>query len=234
MIIVSACNQKGGIFTLEGEKLHDGDTRGLAYSLRHNWLFFATQEGIFATDPEFHKVEQIVKDNRSWHGLWYDGLNLEAVDPVHDTICKFSLDGEQLGRYKWFKEGEHGRLHTNDMWIDDGDVYVTCFQQGVCKNGTPLGWGVSSQPHSVVRWNGRTYWCASNLGRVMCEGDIFAEVEGFARGLLPLGDHLYVGVSHDRYRKQGCAGYRKLDQQGKAVEHGFFEEAREVYTMIAL
>jgi hypothetical protein len=234
MILVSCCNQKGGIFLLDGTKLRDGDTRGMCYSLLHNWVFFATPEGIFRADPKFERVERIVKEDRAWHGLWWDGEYIAAVDPVHDTIWKFTTDGQAMGRYKWFKDGEHGRLHTNDMWVDGDDVYVTCFQKGVCKNGDPLDLGVSSQPHSVVVWNGRMFWCASNLGRVMSEGDIFAEVEGFARGLLPHGLELYVGVSHDRYRKQGCAGYRKLNMQGEVVEHGFFEEAREVYTMIRL
>jgi hypothetical protein len=236
MILVSACNQKGGIFLLDGTKMHDGDTRGLAYCLLRDFLFFATQDGIFrvACPCVFPwKPEQIVKDSRSWHGLWWDGENLAAIDPVHDTIFKFTAQGETLGRYKWFGEGQYGRLHTNDIWIEDGNTYVTCFQKGVCKNGDELGYGKSSQPHSPVLWDGTLFWCASNLGRVMIEGEIFAEVEGFARGLLPHGRHLYVGVSHDRYRKQGCAGYRKLDRDGKAVEHGFFEEAREIYTMIS-
>jgi hypothetical protein len=146
--------------------------------------------------------EVCYESDLDWHGLHNAGDCLLAVDPVHDHIHEFTLDGEHVGHYAW-KPDSAGRLHNNDIWVDGDDIYQCTHAWGVCRNGVPLDMGKHTQPHSVMRHEGKTYFCASRDGTVVCDGAVLCSPGGFTRGIFPLEWGFWVGSSQQRHEAGG-------------------------------
>jgi hypothetical protein len=208
-MIVTGCNGKPGLMHIIDEHVQlveTGDTRGACYV--GTTLFYMTRKGLHKqpmgkTPALQHKLAC------DWHGLHNAGDCLLAVDPVTDRIHEFSLEGVYRHAWKWKKDSD-GRLHNNDVCVDGADIYQCTFNWGICKNGVPLGTGKSVQPHSVTRYGGLTYYCASNLGAVVREGDPFIEPGGFTRGLLATPEGLWVGSSKQRHGAGGTGARVEL------------------------
>jgi hypothetical protein len=208
-MIVTGCNGKPGLIHILNGKPHlieTGDTRGACFV--GTTLFYLTRDGLNRqrmgeTASLHHRMKC------DWHGLHRAPDCLLAVDPVTDLIHEFTLDGEYVRPWKW-KEDSHGRLHNNDVCVDEGDIYQCTFNWGICKNGVPMGTGKSVQPHSVTRFRDLTYYCASNLGTVIQEGDPFCEPGGFTRGLLATDAGLWVGSSQQRHNAGGTGARVEL------------------------
>lgn len=195
-MIVTACNAKSGLMYIIDGKPHlatEIDTRGACYV--EGVLWYVTRDGLWR-HKEGCETELLTRSQRDWHGLHNAGDCLLAVDPVTDEIVEFNFYGRQTHVWKW-KPGS-GRLHTNDVCVDNGDIYMSTFNLGICKNGVALGFGKHVQPHSVTRHEGLTYYCGSNLGQVMREGDVICEPGGFTRGLLATDEGFWVGCSQKR------------------------------------
>lgn len=208
-MIATGCNGKPGLMHIhEGHVVlvETGDTRGACFV--GSTLFYLTRQGLCRqkvgeTPALVHKLAC------DWHGLHRAPDCLLAVDPVTDRIHEFTLEGAYVCVWKW-KGDQHGRLHNNDVAVDGSDIYQCTFNWGICKNGKPMGTGKSVQPHSVTRWSGLTYYCASNLGTVIREGDMFIEPGGFTRGLYACDDGLWVGSSQQRHNAGGTGARIEL------------------------
>ena len=201
-MIVTGCNGKPGIMhILEGhvQLTKIGDTRGAAFV--GSTLFYLNKSGLWR-QRQGELAELVHKNAKDWHGLHRTPDALLAVDPVTDLIHEHTIEGEYVCAWKW-KGDEHGRLHNNDICVDGSDLYTCTFNWGICKNGKPLGTGTKVQPHSVIRHDGLTYYCASNLGQVVREGDPWIEPGGFTRGLLATVEGLWVGSSQQRHHAGG-------------------------------
>ncbi len=205
MIVIGCCNGKPGLLTLDGDEITQvtkHDTRGTVYVPERDAIYFLSKAALHIWHMGQRAPEQLYDGARDWHGLVYADGHLFAVDPVNDVIFEFDLEGAPVQSYEWKAPGE-GRLHTNDIWIEGTDLYTCCFNWGICKNGQMQEQGKNSQPHSVIRHGGSTYYCASNKGLVMKDYEEFCAPDGFTRGLLATPDGLWVGSSADRH---GCGG----------------------------
>lgn len=201
-MIVTGCNGKPGLMHILGGDVtfvETGDTRGACFV--GTTLFYLTRAGLVRQRqgevPALCHGMQL-----DWHGLHNVGDCLLAVDPVTDLLHEFTLEGTYVGAWKWKADSE-GRLHTNDVFVEDGDIYQCTFNWGICKNGVPLGTGKHVQPHSVTRFRGMTFYCASNLGTVIREGDIFCVPGGFTRGMCATEQGMWVGSSAQRRHAGG-------------------------------
>ncbi len=208
-MIVTGCNGKPGLMHIIDEhvKLEEiGDTRGACYV--GSTLFYLNRSGLHrqAHGESSHIVHESAKD---WHGLHRAPDCLLAVDPVTDRIHEHTLLGQYVRAWKWKSDNE-GRLHNNDIWVEGSDLYTCTFNWGICKNGKPMGTGKSVQPHSVTRWDGLTYYCASNLGKVIREGDPWIEPGGFTRGLWATDEGMWVGSSQQRHAAGGTGARVEL------------------------
>lgn len=196
-MIVTGCNGRPGlIYIIDGkpELIETGDTRGACYV--GTTLFYLTREGLWRQRVG-EKAVQVYEARLDWHGLHNAGESLLAPDPVSDLIHEFTMDGKYVKPINW--KDHEARLHTNDCWREGPDLWLTCFGWGVVKNGEAQGYGTSVQPHSPIRREGKTFFCASNAGKIMCEGEVFATPGGFTRGLCPTPDGLWVGISNKRH-----------------------------------
>ena len=201
-MIVTGCNGKPGMMHIVDEHvqfIETGDTRGACFV--GTTLFYLTKQGLNMQRQGEHPA-LIHKSNRDWHGLHRAPDCLLAPDPVTDLIHEFTLTGVYVGAWKW-KSDADGRHHTNDCCVEGSDLYLSCFTRGIVRNGEPLGTGRNLQPHSVTRHGGLTYYCGSNLGEVMREGDLWITPGGFTRGLLATPNGLWVGSSAQRRHAGG-------------------------------
>lgn len=208
-MIVTGCNGKPGlmhIFDGRATLVETGDTRGACYV--GSTLFYLTRDGL--TRHAEGEVPSLVHRLKcDWHGLHRAPDCLLAVDPVTDNIHEYSLTGKYVRAWKW-KDDSDGRLHNNDVCVEGDDIYQCTFNWGICKNGKPLGTGKNVQPHSVTRFRGLTYYCASNLGTVIQEGDPWIEPGGFTRGLLATDEGMWVGSSQQRHHAGGTGARIEL------------------------
>lgn len=207
-MIVTGCNGKPGLMHVNQNDVvlvETGDTRGACYV--GTTLFYLTRAGL-VRQKEGEPPALVHGSNRDWHGLHNAGDCLLAVDPVTDLIHEYSLAGDYVRAWKW--HGEDGRLHCNDVFVDGDDIYQCTFNWGICKNGEPMGTGKNVQPHSVTRFRGLTYYCASNLGMVIQEGDPWIEPGGFTRGLMATLDGMWVGSSQQRHNAGGTGARVEL------------------------
>lgn len=205
VMIVTGCNGRPGLITIiEGNPvlLETGDTRGACFV--GNTLFYLTRNGLWR-QHEGETAEHLYDVPLEWHGLHNAGDCLLAPDPVSDLIHEFTMDGKYVRPISW-KEPGTKRLHTNDCWRDGLDLWLSCFGLGICKNGVPMGWGTNAQPHTPIRWQGKTYWCASNHHKVMRDNEEFAQLGGFTRGLCATARGLWVGLSTMRHTNSDCNG----------------------------
>ena len=209
VLIVTGCNGKPGLIRiLDGQPVlvETGDTRGACFVGRD--LFYLTRAGLIR-HGEGETPELVHDSPRDWHGLHNTGDCLLAVDPVTDLIHEYSLTGEYIRPWSW-KDDSEGRLHCNDVFVDGDDIYQCTFNWGICLNGVPTGTGKNVQPHSVMRFRGLTYYCASNLGEVIQEGEVFCTPGGFTRGLLATPEGLWVGSSQQRHHAGGTGARVEL------------------------
>lgn len=243
MIVIGCCNGKPGLLYLEADNspcfVHKQDTRGTCYVPERDAIYCLTRGGLsrWIVDPdrEPHTLRgplQIAEGARDWHGLIYHGGSLWATDPVTDVICEFSLDGALLGTYDW-KQPADGRLHTNDIFFHEGDMYLSCFSYGIVKNGDALGIGKNVQPHSPIIYDGSLYFCASNKGEVHDEqGDVFCSPGGFTRGLLGTSEGLWVGSSAQRHGAGGSGARIELyDWTSGYLKYTIDLPTNEVYSI---
>lgn len=221
MIVIGCCNGKPGLLYLDENNspcfVHKNDTRGTCFVEERNAIYFVTRAGLsrWSLSPDLDPQHvrgpvQIAAAARDWHGLIYRDGSLWATDPVSDEILEFDLDGELLDIYEWKPERE-GRLHTNDVWFDGADMWLSCFNWGIVKNGQEQELGKQSQPHSPIIYENSLYFCASNKGEVHDQqGDVFCSPGGFTRGLLGTPEGLWVGSSAQRHGTGGSGARIEL------------------------
>lgn len=203
MIVIGCCNKDGGLYTTAGglTKINDDDVRGICHV--HGLIYYVDRSTLNVWDmrQEPHKfIDGFLAHDL--HGLiYYDG-SLWATDPVHDVIYELDLDGTLKGKYRWVGANK-GRWHTNDIWFYDDDLWTSSFVGGICKNGQQLELGKHKQPHSIIVYDGTPYFCASNVGQVYRDRDVFCSPGGFTRGLHSTPEGLLVGSSAER---NGCGG----------------------------
>lgn len=215
-MIVTGCNDNPGLMHVHDGKVglfKTGDTRGACFV--GSTLFYLTRQGLWRQHVG-EGAELVYAEPLQWHGLHNTGHSLLAPDPCSDLIHEFTLEGEYVKPINW--KDNPNVLHTNDCWRDGPDLWLSCFVLGICKNGVPQGYGQGEQPHTPVRHEGRTYYCSSNAGTVMCEKEQFCAPGGFTRGLLPLEDGMWVGSSKQRYGPDGRAVVRFYSWQGVLLE----------------
>lgn len=229
-MIVTGCNGNPGLIQIIDGKptLHPtGDTRGACFV--GTTLFYFTRLGLWRQREAELAALVYDKGDVEWHGLHKAAGVLLAPDPVTDSIYMFDLDGKYLKKIHW-KQDEH-RLHTNDCFWENGDLWLTCFILGVCKNGEPLGWGKDCQPHTPIRWQGATYWCASKENRVMRDNEQFAQLDGFTRGLCATPEGLWIGSSAKRHEQTGTFGKITLYDWDGAFKQAIDLPTAEVYAI---
>lgn len=199
MLLVSMCDG-GGLRDITGRELGmKGDSRGI--TIKGDRLFAACgasrfkrgiyeltwNEGSQEFDPKC-----LYEQNRDWHGLYSLPNGFLAVDAKF--VIKFDESLNEVERWKPLNCG-----HVNDVCIWKDEIIVSGFQRGPCKlDGTQLFRNMA-QPHSLVVDDHDNLWsCDSTEGALLKNGDIFAQVEGYARGVLVLQDSVMLGVSNDR------------------------------------
>lgn len=217
IMMVSCCNQVGGLWSRDSGLIAEGDYRGMAqigsrlYVLSRDTLL-ELRDGTLV--PIWEAAGQ------DWHGLGYCGKNLWIVDPVSDMLFEIDLDGNFVGKHR-YKGDEGSRLHTNDICFHEGDMYQSSFCWGICRNGQQLGFGAGVQPHSPTFAWGELHWCASAKGEVMRNDQPIHHEEGFPRGMAydATRDVLWVGYGKNRHKDgRTFASIVAIDFDGKVVE----------------
>lgn len=216
-MIVSCCNQNGGLWSTDDGLICEDEARGIVNV--DGRIYFATKKGLC----EFHRSEQtstlLWGETRDWHGLTHHEGRLWMVCPIRDLLTEHDLEGRLLGQYTYAKET--GRMHTNDITFHKGAMYQCNFTQGICKDGVPLGLAASMKPHSVVFWKDRLTFCASAKGEVWVEDKSIARWSNcFPRGLLPEGDVLWVGRGRHRHTQDNMrlADIACIDDEGEVQD----------------
>lgn len=231
MIVIGCCNRHGGLLTLEREVLthvNKLDVRGTVYA--NGLIYFVTRSHLYSFDGKRSTELERTHVANDLHGLhWHDGA-LWLVDPVHDVIFETGLDGKLKHKWKWVKPN-NGRWHTNDIWLDDYNVYTSSFVGGICLNGKQLDWGKNTQPHSVILRNDDIFYCASNKGQVFKGPKLFCSPGGFTRGLLATDDGLWVGSSADRHGAGGKNARIQLYDWDGALQREVTLPTNEVYAI---
>lgn len=197
-LIIGCCGSDPGLVLtnhLEAEQVLDVQVRGVV--CEGGRIYFCAGLGLY----EYHSPGEFTQlwtdGNGEWHGLTHHEGRLYMVHPRSDDIWQFDMDGKHLDiiHYKTVVE----RQHTNDICFHKGVMYQSNFQQGICKEGVPLGLGAGDQPHSVTFWNDRLVFCASAKSQVVLDGEVLATYKNFfVRGLLSSGDRLWVGRGRTR------------------------------------
>lgn len=226
MIVIGCCNKDGGLFTYDGEllKINDQDVRGVAAV--HGNIYYVNRTTLFKDGTNL--APAVVAHDL--HGLIYFGGSLWATDPVVDLIHEFNIYGLHLGTYRWFGDNK-GRWHTNDIWLDDENLWTCSFVGGICKNGQQLELGKHRQPHSVIRHDATLYFCASNVGQVFRDNEVFCEPGGFTRGLHATPDGLLVGSSAERHGAGGTKARMQLYGWDGLLKYTVDVPANEIYAI---
>lgn len=248
MLIVSCCNQGGGIFTIDEEtfeitKIGSKEIRGIA--VYDGKLFACNSQGLCVYDTKFFCIieKQIAED---WHGLQVFQEKIFVVTPVRDSICVFNMDLVPVASRSILnlRQGSEGWNHINDLCFDGNSIYFSMFSQlarrdytkgiGCIKKINNVGIEIIQEdlkePHSPCLYGGSLYYCNSTLGEVRRGDEVIISINSYTRGLLVTDNYYYVGLSKLRGQEKGrCGVLRKSKKDGQEIFIPL--DANEVYAI---
>lgn len=205
------------------------------------------------------------------HSVVRLGEDLCVASTGTDEIAAYRLDGCRVRdpRVLWAPTASGTDTHhVNSLFVLGDDLWCSAFgpreseryswataANGYIRNvtqGSTLIDGLR-QPHTVVWHDGHVYYCNSPLGTVNVDGDVFAYLHGYARGLVFAPDgHLYVGTSlgrrparapdradvfdnlHDEGSPHGRCAVVRFSPSGSRTEIGLSHRGDEIYDLLIL
>ncbi|MCZ8512564.1 DUF4915 domain-containing protein [Paenibacillus filicis] len=213
----------GGLFVLDFDlnnisRIFTGDCRGIAPN-KDGFFVGTNSHGVLQLDKELNIMKQHNVPQLDIHGLRMDedGL-LYIVETKHNSIGIYQTNPfKRIDELK-ISNSETDEHHINDIWIEDGKIYVSMFSfkggwkqidgnydgviarynledkemEGILLNDLQL-------PHSVMKINNELFVCESLNMNLMRENKIVAQFNGFTRGLAYDSLHLYIGQSEMRH-----------------------------------
>lgn len=236
MILVSCCNENGGLYVVDPESgkvetVLDLEVRGV---VKLNGYWFAASGPGTSKSRKIHKLDagfNIVAtygDERDWHGLEVRDGNLLAVDAVKDEIVELDSDLGLVRTITWHDTDE--KRHTNDICPIESGLLLSSFGQGISlmpvSGPAVRKYRTGDQPHSVTVGGGRVWWCDSKAGLVLRDREIMRNSDRYLRGLRVVAGGFWYGESNRRGHSSGnCAMLRHSD--GLTIEM----PSPEIYTM---
>lgn len=229
MILISAFARRSnlgtGLLQVNGdtvEIIDDKPTTGLYWSpsrklSRVLWSYFGP------TTVEIDGQLILLDGVGNVHDISWDGPNLVIVDPDHDRVVWFDLNGTEL--HSWSPQGSLGEgdsCHLASLAWHEEVLYVTTFgiyneprgwagKAAIDKRGALLEVGTGREvisglatPHTPRRWRDGWLLCESVLGDLVYIPDELSrnrntiQLGGWCRGVLVDGDTAYVAVSAPR------------------------------------
>jgi hypothetical protein len=180
-----------------------------------------------------------------------------------DSVVRLSGVGEDYCEETHWAHGDGSHeVHVNSLLVAGRNIYVTMFgprtDGGWYDTCGGSVWNLStrtkvcsglSHPHSLFLLNGRLCVLESFHGRVLDISDggpceLF-RVEGYIRGAVQNGEHLYLGTSFVRLRskhtgksrreskiRSKCGIYRINLQSGQTERCELWEHGREIYDLL--
>ena len=216
MIIVSCCDQEGGIFTIDEntlavQKVVDTETRGI--DIDKGELFACNKGGLQVYDLDFNLLRSTSKPN-DWHGLRVIDNAVNAVSATEDTLYIFSKDLTLEGKATLREGTGQGRNHINDLFYANGALYYSMFSDMVkesyklgpgCIKKTNNGAGpvITSlqEPHTVYIYESELYYCNSAKGTFHKGVETIIDTDSYTRGIEITDSHYWVGCSKDRHNR---------------------------------
>jgi hypothetical protein len=131
---------------------------------------------------------------------------------------RFAITNSNESKIHWYDKDMNGEKthqvslgHLNDIfWTKDGYL-LSSFSEGISRLSLDLSTVKHLYPgdksHSVMLVGEDIWWCNSNLGHVMKNGEVWKDIGGFSRGLY-FGDDgfIVIGVCNHKYNGSGNAG----------------------------
>jgi hypothetical protein len=238
MIIVSCCNQSGGIFTIDEEtfevtKVINVETRGI--DIYDGKLFACNFQGLQTYDENFDLIKEYTKP-KDWHGLRVHNDKIYVISAKHDSISIFDTRLNIISGFGLrvpLAENKN-RNHINDIFFDDnGDFYYSMFS-GIARQDYQNGNGCIKkvgdriikticsnlkEPHTPYVYERELYYCNSELGEFRKENEIILKTDTYVRGITITKNYYWIGCSkyrHDLNRGR-CGVIRKHRVKGEEV-----------------
>lgn len=161
-----------------------------------------------------------------------------AVEPdaCHVNSVAFAGDRVYVSIFGPFKyQREYERRGRDGQVLDITDGFVP-FGSSSKSPESPVVMSNLADPHSLTYSMGRLLLAESRRSRVLIDGVGLASSEmGYLRGLLPMGDHLWMGRSMSRHAKDTVSECALLlyDTVGHQLSRRVALPAREIYTVIS-
>ncbi len=229
MLIVSCCNEQGGIFaideqTFEVSRIYNAETRGI--DIDKGVLYSAGRDSVRAhwivvdeNGPKLVEIKRAISDGDGRHGVKARNGRLYVVDAITDMVGVAGINGEDYYNNINLRNGNspNGRCHVNDLFfVDDESFIYTSFSDeqttsyhngnGCVKKYSP-GKPIETlktnclRPHTPIIKDGDLYYCDSGNDCVVC-GDsekLSLPAPGFIRGLHVTDEWIYAGLSKERH-----------------------------------
>lgn len=242
MILVSCCNDNGGVFsideeTLQVERVHDEESRGMAVD--GDFFYVATHHALRLYWKKELIAQHIVKYN--WHGLTIKNGIVYAVDARRDQIQCFDrlLNPIEPPTVELF--GSRGRV--NDVYVFNGEFYYCCFQKKAPGTGAvfrlpspePVIHGLHD-PHTPIVTEDHIYITNSAAGEVRRYSnghfDVILKVREYTRGLYFDDQYMWAGLSKRRRADDQAWRCGVIRQDISGVQDFIELPANEVYAIV--
>lgn len=224
MILVSCCNEAGGIFTIDEQtfevnKIIDEEARGIVFE--NGFMFVSTHNGLRLYQqnggPDQWRLITRYDAKENWHGITIeDTIVYCAVSKQHTILCFDKL----LNPY--FPERyDLPRAYPNDLCFFKGDLYYCLPRLGKImrwKQEVPLLRDLQ-MPHSLAITSEYIYTCNSAIGQVLrlrrdkectkyadSEFEVLLKVPEYTRGIYLDNNYVWMGLS--RHRRSDKPKYR--------------------------
>ncbi|MDT9027471.1 DUF4915 domain-containing protein [Rossellomorea yichunensis] len=231
-LLVSCCNAQGGLFEVEcfGEKVQIEKkidhtvhgVRGVAKIASGGYFIADSSRSLGIYDEKFQKVADYTPGEMDYHGVEIYNNHAYVVETNRNRIGIYTLDSiKRVGEIKISPVN-----HMNDLAFHHGELYISMFAEenwpkssrpGVINrysiDGKKRETYIDSlhQPHSVVFYKDKIYYCSSPNRIVKREKKVlFQSNEGYLRGLAVNDSYIFIGQSqsrHDQYRSVRCGFY---------------------------
>jgi len=170
----------------------------------------------------------------------------DPADVCHAN-CLAHVDGELLLSIFTLTPGERSAKNGTPVWRTEGKILRLDWE----RKGYDILFEPLSQPHSLVRHDGRLYCCESHAEHVASVSlergtkEVLHRLHGFVRGLAFADGKLYVGVTHKRLKHEPIpkrwierlrwwCGVLEIDPATGRIERRFKVPGTDVYELMTL
>lgn len=221
-LLVSCCNQKGGLYFLEIKdnkpfltKVLNVECRGIA---KYGEQFIVTSNlgGIFVLDEHFKIVKQKHSNKElDFHGVAVKDEKAFIVETGTNSIGIYDLQNDlfKIDEIRFSDNTKKDVCHINDLFIVDDSLFVSMFSypSHLTSDGVIIEYSIKnrkiinfifeklSQPHSVLFHNNHLYYCNSAKFTInQNDKEIFKSL-GYTRGLAIREKNMFIGQSESRH-----------------------------------